>query len=137
MAGVLAGCACTLIGCTNSIEFDLAHDLVKGAHYDVEACVDGQCLSATLMVKDKEGWVVASADGIGIDTDRDSVGMNLAGDNYSGSHDVRVVVRDETGEVLTDHSGTYEFIKTEPNGGGFCGPTCWDASVQAPAAAAP
>lgn len=137
MAGVLAGCACTLIGCVNRIEFNLAHDLVKGVHYDVEVCLDGQCSSVTLMVKDREGWVVASGDGLGIDTDRDGVVLGLEGDDYSGVHDLSVTVRNETGDMLTDHTGTYEFVKTEPNGGGWCGPTCWHAVIEAPAARLP
>jgi hypothetical protein len=134
MAGVLTGCACTQIGCVNRVEFDLAHDLAFGVKYDVEACIDGACTSGSITIHDDIG---GAADGLWLYADHDMVVLDLEGDDYSGVHDLRVVVRDESEDVLTDHSGTYEFTKTEPNGGGFCGPTCWHAKIETPAVAAP
>lgn len=134
---VLAGCACTQIGCRNRIEFALDHDLVREVTYDIEVCIDATCRSASLTVVNPPNAVVAADERLSIDTELDQVRFQLAGDDYSGPHELRVFVGDETGAVLTDHSGSYEFIKTEPNGGGFCGPTCWHAEVTPPAARLP
>lgn len=132
LAAVLGGCACTQVGCANSVEFQIAADLVRGEHYDVEACLDDLCRSGTLMIKENPGWVVAATDdGLGIDTDAERVFLSLVDGDYSGEHELRVFVRHESGELLAEHAGTYEFAKTEPNGA-WCGPTCWDAVIEAP-----
>jgi hypothetical protein len=126
-AGFLAGCGCTAIGCNNQLRFAIGHDLIPGTPYDAAVCLDGTCA---------EGSLTARANGIGgvdgsfgLVAEQDTVGYTLGDGDFSGPHHVTFSLRDETGELLGEFDDTIEFTKTEPNGGGPCGPTCWSGEL--------
>ena len=118
--------ACTLIGCESQIEFQLSGDLERGETYQIEACVDEDCASATIQIPDS-GFVLEGP--FTLDADRDTVTVRLLGFDYSGTHAVSFSVSGPAGpvaEVETD----IDFERLEPNGPG-CEPVCWHATVLA------
>ena len=94
---------------------------------DEQNAADIRCHRPTL-----RGGFLAGEEGLQIWIDHDQVVLELPEGNYSGFHELSVDVRDKTGQLLTDHSGTYEFINAKPNEGWPCGPTCWHAAIEAP-----
>jgi hypothetical protein len=117
--------ACTLIGCESQLEFELSADLERGAAYDIEACVDGDCTSETVEIPDS-GFVIGGA--FTLDADRDTVTVRLIGDDYSGSHTVSLSIAGEG--LAAEVEAETEFERSQPNGPG-CEPICWHATVRA------
>ena len=118
--------ACTAIGCDSQLEFVLSADLVRGATYDVEACIAGDCTSASIEVP-ASGFAIEGP--FSVDADRDALALRLLGDDYSGSHTVSLTVTRDGGGVA-DVTTDVEFERQQPNGPG-CEPVCWFASVRA------
>jgi hypothetical protein len=125
MAGILAGCACTAVGCYNRLRFHPGIDLQSGVAYEIEACVDRSCIEA---MPDAIAASGTSGD-ISLSSDRDFVELALGDADLGGTRVVAFVVRDEAGAVVVSFEGPVAFTRTEPNGGWLCGPTCWSADV--------
>ena len=117
---------CTLIGCESQITFNLPVDLEPGQRYELEACVDGDCNSATLTLSDRgfgtSGPFVIPAAG-------NAVNVLLLGDDYSGLHQVSLTVIGPGGQVARIADEAVEFERVQPNGPG-CEPVCWQATVR-------
>lgn len=117
---------CTQIGCESYLLFELDVDLQPGLRYELEACVDGECTSETIVV-DRNGFSRSGA--IGIDAHRDTVGVTLFGDDYSGRHQVSLTVIGGPGGIARMAAEGIEFERVQPNGPG-CEPVCWQAIVR-------
>jgi hypothetical protein len=88
-------------------------------------CLDEACAEASLTAG---AYGTFGGDGkFSLRADQDTVEYVLGDGDLSGSHHVTFSLRNESGEVLGEFDETVEFTKTEPNGGGPCGPTCWSA----------
>jgi len=59
------------------------------------------------------------------------VELRLADDpgDLGGFHDITFTIRDDSDELVADYSNSIELVRSEPNGGWPCGPTCWSADV--------
>lgn len=117
--------ACRLIGCGSQVTFELEADVVRGTTYEVEACVDGECASATVDVPDA-GFAVSGP--FSVDADGDALTLRLLGDDYSGAHEVSLRVTGSDGLVVEAES-LVEFDRLQPNGRG-CAPVCWQVTVR-------
>lgn len=117
---------CTQIGCESHILFELGVDLQPGMRYEIEACVDGECTSESVVV-DPNGFSTVGA--IGVDAHRDTVGLRLLGDDYSGTHQVSLSIVGP-GMQISRITEAVEFERVQPNGPG-CEPVCWQAVVSA------
>lgn len=123
--------ACTAIGCESAVTIVADEDLMTGAEYVVEVCVDGRCERESLTVAEGGGAVGASSGGITIGTDVDTITYAVGDGDWSGVHRVTATVRDAaTGEVLVDVGQQVEFERSQPNGPG-CEPICWFAEIRA------
>ena len=122
---LLAGCACTQVGCDNRLRFHTGIDLQLHAAYAVEACIDGSC-SRAVLEQIGDAWDIE--DGLTLRADEDNVELAIGDGDFSGTHGVTFTVRDASNAVLASFEGPIEFAKSEPNGG-FCGPTCWSADI--------
>lgn len=118
--------ACTLIGCESHVRFELATDLEAGLTYAVEACVDGACTHETIDVA--PGAPLGAAGAITVDVTSDTVTLRLVGDDYSGAHEVSLVVTAGDDDVV-EIAAAAEFERLQPNGEG-CEPICWQATVR-------
>lgn len=132
-----SGCSgnggCTDIGCGSQVVFWTDADLQATVAYDVEACVDDVCESATLEVPEDrvaEGVVPSIEVGaLGLETDRDVVYFGLPDGNWSGSHQFSLVIRDAAGTIVADITQTGRFERMQPNGPD-CPPVCWMADIR-------
>jgi len=125
-AAFLAGCACTAIGCDNHLQFVTGNDIVPYMPYTAVVCVDDACAEGSLTPANG----LRALDGnFTLSVEQDTVGYVLDEGDLSGLHHVTFSLRDESGEVVGAFDDTIEFTKSEPNGGGTCGPTCWSAEL--------
>lgn len=122
--------ACTQIGCESAITFLVPHDLVAEESYEVEACVGVRCSTETLEVPAPAHgpYVGVDAGDITLMIDTDRVLLRLPEQDWSGTHEVSLVVRDASGTILTDAETETDFERQQPNGPD-CPPTCWFAEV--------
>lgn len=124
--------ACTLIGCESQVAFEIgdATDIVSGATYEVEACIDGQCESATVVVPPAQGAAIGAgvSGSLVLDPQQDIVTVRLIGGDYSGMHTLSLTLTGPDGQRTEIESDT-EFERSQPNGPG-CEPVCWQATVR-------
>ena len=124
--------ACTQIGCESQVVFEVGEltDIVSGATYEVEACIDGACQAATVEVPPAQGQAMAAgmSGSLFVDPAQDLVSVTLGGD-FSGMHTVSLTLVAPDGQRTEIESDT-EFQRSQPNGPG-CEPTCWQAIVRA------
>jgi len=125
--------ACTLIGCESQVVFELGEltDIVSGATYDVEACVEEACESASVEVPPAQGAATGAgmSDSLLVDPQQDLVAFRLIDGDYSGMHTVSLTLIGPDGQRIEIESET-EFKRSQPNGQG-CEPICWQAIVPA------
>lgn len=126
MAFLLAGCACTAVGCANELRLHLSADLVPGNAYDVTLCFDDACHSVTLEAPN--ATTGATSGPVWLWTHDDTVVIELGGGPFRSSHEVRFDLLDEDGEVLARFDDVIELVQSRPNGP-FCEPTCWSADI--------
>lgn len=140
---ILAGCVapvvpdppgliCTQIGCETQVVFELGADaIVSGATYEVEACIDGRCESATVAVPRAQGGAMGAgvSGSLVLDAQQDAVAFTLGDGDYSGMHEVSLTLVGPDGQRTEVVSDT-EFERGQPNGPG-CEPICWQATVRA------
>ena len=121
---------CTMIGCDSQVVFKLTADLVSAATYQVEACIDGACESASVRIPPRDGAAVGvgSNDAFTIDPTTDVVAFVLDGGDYSGPHQVSLRVAGDDLEPIEVAAET-EFERSQPNGPN-CEPVCWQATVR-------
>lgn len=121
---------CTAIGCDSNVTFELPVDLVAERAYDVRACVDAVCRSATLEVPapDDGPFTGTTANDLTLMVDADAITLALPVDDWQGQHRVSIVVRSAAGDVITEGASDPEFTAARPNGPD-CPPTCWRATV--------
>jgi hypothetical protein len=122
--------ACTLIGCESQVVFEIGTDIVSGTTYEVEACIDGLCESATVAVPPAQGQAMGAgvSGSLTLDPQQDLVTFRLSGDDYSGMHAVSLTLAGPDGQ-LTEMAAETEFERSQPNGPG-CEPVCWQALVR-------
>jgi hypothetical protein len=124
--------ACTLIGCESQVVFEVggATDILSGETYEVEACIDGDCTSATVEVPPAQGGAMGAglSDSLVVDPQQDLVTVRLSGGDYSGMHTVSLTLTGPDGQRTEIESDT-EFERSQPNGPG-CEPVCWQATVR-------
>lgn len=118
--------ACTLIGCESQVTFELSVDLAPGTTYEVEACIDGDCASATVEVPQAG---LATSGRFTVDAGRDALTLRLPDGDYGGAHGVTLSVAGSDG-VLVTVQNEVEFERLQPNGP-RCEPVCWQATVRA------
>lgn len=130
LAAALAGCACTAVGCFNRIQFAPGVDLVPGIAYHVDACFDDTCHEANVEAGQNGRAGVEGA--LTLWANQDTVELALGDDpgDLGGSHDVMFTIRDDSDELVAEYSNSIELVRTEPNGGWPCGPTCWSADIR-------
>jgi len=126
IVALLAGCACTAVGCDNRLRLHPGFDLQFDVAYEVEACIDGSCNEAVLEQQAGDSWDLE--DGLTLRADEDNIDLALGDGDFSGMHAVTFTVRDPSGAVLASFDGPIEFTRTQPNGQ-FCEPTCWSADI--------
>lgn len=126
LVGLLAGCACSAEGCDNRLRFHPEVDLQLNVAYEVHACVDGMC-QAAMLEQVGNAWDIE--DGLTLRADDDNIDLALGAGDFGGAHAVTFAVRDAAGVILAEFDGPIELTRSEPNGGGFCGPTCWSADI--------
>ena len=117
---------CTLIGCDSQVLFELDADLVAGAVYEVETCIDRACERAEIQMPAPG---VGSAGALTIDPFADSVAVLLPEGDYAGMHTVALTI---SGTLLgrIEIETEIQFERTQPNGPN-CPPVCWQAIVKA------
>jgi len=124
--------ACTLIGCESQVVFEVggATDIASGETYEVEACLNGVCESATVEVPPGQGAAMGAgvAGALVLDPQRDLVVLTLPGGDYGGMHTVSLTLTGPDGQRTEIESDT-EFERSQPNGLG-CEPVCWQATVR-------
>lgn len=122
--------ACTLIGCESQVAFEVGTDIVSGETYEVEACIDGECESATVVVPPAQGAAMGAgvSGSLMLDPQQDLVTLRLPGADYSGTHSVSLTMAGPDGQ-LTEMAADTEFERSQPNGQG-CEPVCWQAIVR-------
>ncbi len=122
--------ACTAIGCESQLAFDLGADLQPGGTYELEACIDGDCATATVPIPPPVDG--GGSFGVGgpftLDAGNDIVTVRLVGEDYSGAHEVSLTLAGTDG-LMIDVEATTEFERGQPNGPG-CEPICWQATVR-------
>lgn len=129
LAGLLAGCGCTLIGCNNRLSFNPGIDLLPEVAYRVEACFDDRCGQGSLQATGPPVDQAGLRGNLSLWADADRADFTLGEGDFGGSHRVTFSLRDARGEVLAAFAETIELTKSEPNGGWPCGPTCWSADL--------
>jgi hypothetical protein len=137
LATTLAGCQlfgpryCTGIGCESSVTFVLSADLSAEVGYDVEACLDALCDRQTLRVAMTHAGpsVGAFAGRLWLDQMTDDVSLTLPEGTYDGRYEVRLLVRDEAGDIIADVEAETAFERQQPNGP-RCEPVCWNARIE-------
>lgn len=122
--------SCTAIGCDSQVTFELPVDLVAETPYDVRACVDEVCRSATLTVPapDDGPYTGTTANDLTLVVDADAITLALPVDDWGGQHRTSIVVRGPAGDVITEAEADREFTAARPNGPD-CPPVCWQATV--------
>ena len=124
--------ACTLIGCESQVVFEVGGvtDIMSGATYEVEACIDGACESATVDIPPAQGQAMGAGVGgeLMLDPAQDVVVLRLSAGDYSGMHTVSLALTGPDGQRVEVESDT-EFERAQPNGPG-CEPICWQATVR-------
>lgn len=128
--GAQRGSTCTLIGCDSGVTFELAGDLVEQTPYEVRACVDELCRSATLEVPAPEDgpFTGITVNDLTLMTDTDTILLTLPEGDWGGRHEVSIVVRDASGQIIERGDANPELLAEQPNGP-KCPPTCWRATV--------
>ena len=125
--------ACTLIGCESQVVFELGDltDILSGATYEIEACVDGTCESASVEVPPAQGQAMGAgmSGSLLVDPQQDLVSFRLSGGDYGGMHTVSLTLLGPDGQRIEIESDT-GFERGQPNGPG-CEPICWQAIVRA------
>ena len=117
---------CTLIGCDSHVRFGLVVDLKPGETYDIEACVDGNCVAEMVRVRQRGD---GTREPFVVDARTDTVVFVLPAGDYSGTHTVSLAVRGADLEPIQIQADT-EFERSQPNGAD-CPPVCWQAIVTA------
>lgn len=137
-AASLTGCGlglsdCSAVGCENTVAFNLTGtDLRHEVAYEVEACLDDDCSTATIEVATEDAEGVALT-GLGegpimLLTDTDQITLTLPQGDYSGAHRVRLVVETAEDGVLVNLDQQTDFEREYPNGPD-CEPVCWRAEI--------
>jgi hypothetical protein len=127
VAAVLSACACTAAGCDNRVSFLPDVDLERQVEYEVEACFDGVCETARLIVDGPGTGDVEGALTLWEDADRFE--LAIGDGDFGGTHAVSFTILDASGTLLAQTAGEIELIRTQPNGA-FCPPTCWSGTVE-------
>jgi hypothetical protein len=129
MAILLAGCACTAIGCDNRIEFVLGFDVERAVTYDANVCFDGRCEVASISFDGRPPTQTGAIAGVlTLWEDTDRLELHLGDGEFGGSHRVTLALVDESGASVADYDGEIELTRSQPNGA-FCEPTCWSARI--------
>lgn len=131
VGGLLTGCGCTQAGCESQVIFHLTADLRNGVAYDVEACLDDDCSTATIevpVVGGDEPFTGLEEGGILLLTDSDEIHLTLPEGDYGGAHRVSLDVRTSDGDVVVTVDEQTDFERYRPNGP-LCEPVCWLAEV--------
>ncbi len=128
MAILLAGCACTAIGCDNLIEFVIDFDVERDVTYVANLCFDGRCEVASLSFDGPATQTGALEGAFTLWEDTDRLEFHLRDGDFGGSHRVTLVLRDPSGASVADYDGEMELTRSQPNGA-FCEPTCWSARI--------
>ncbi len=131
LGSLLSACACTQIGCANQIRFHPAVDLAVETPYEVTACLDAVCASATLIASDPDDGAIV--DRLSLWAGADEVVFDLGDGDLSGARQLTFTIQDRNGVALAEFEDTVELGSTQPNGP-MCGPTCWGAEIALEAA---
>jgi hypothetical protein len=121
---------CTLIGCDSQIVFELDDgELVPGFAYELEACFDHRCETATVELPE-HGAAMGVNGALSASAEEDIVALVLPEGDYPGVHTARLRVQplDGGGEAFEATVET-ELERTQPNGPD-CPPVCWQAVVR-------
>lgn len=133
---LVAGCAllpleCSAAGCENVVVFSLADDLRNGITYQVEACVDDRCTTATMEVPDQDGedgpHTGQQQGDITLRTDLDEITLQLPDGDYGGTRQLSLTIMAD-GHDLVAATAVVEFVRDSPNGAN-CPPHCWRADL--------
>ena len=116
---------CTLIGCDSQVVFEMPADLEASRSYDVEACIDQRCESATIKIPPRGVGLVGS---FMVDAATDVVTMSLPEGDYGGVHAVSLTLSGADVEPVEIDAET-EFERGQPNGPD-CPPVCWRAIIR-------
>ena len=125
---VLAGCACTQIGCNNQITFALPFEVQPDVGYAVLACIDERCSDAVLTIDGGDLQRAAISGDLSLSADTDRLELHLGDGDLQGSHHVTLSFRDDAGASVATFEDEVELAPSQPNGS-FCGPVCWSAQV--------
>jgi hypothetical protein len=128
-AGPFGASACTEIGCTSAVVFNVSEDLVAGETYEVEACAADVCRSARLSVPRGDDVVSVTADGLELFPERDQVRLDLPNDDDGRTRTVMLTITDESGDRIVDATAEADFEQQRPNGPD-CPPVCWVGQVR-------
>jgi len=112
------GMFCTQIGCESQVLFEIGNDtIVSGATYEVEACIDGRCESATVVVPRAQGAAMGAgmSGSLMLDPQRGLVAFTLNTGDYSGLHEVSLTLVGPDGQ-RTEIVSDIEFERGQPTG---------------------
>lgn len=120
--------ACTEIGCRSLLTVELTDaDVVGDTTYNVEVCVDDDCVSSRVTVdvrNDQDEAVLGEDGGVVLRADQDLVEYSLAGDGYGETAAVSFTLTDADGNVVAEANDQEVPIeRSQPNGPG-CPPLC-------------
>ena len=118
--------ACTAIGCDSQVVFELTPvDLVAGRTYEIEACLEDECWSAT--VEPPADVVAGGRGGLTVEPQRDVIVLVLPEGDHGGSRGVTLEI--ETGDGQTwGIEADIDLERVQPNGPA-CLPVCWQATI--------
>lgn len=126
LASILAACGCSAAGCANQVRFHPAVDLTLGTAYEVIACLDEMCSTATLITDDL--GTAALADRLALWPEADQIDFDIGSGDLGGAHHVSFAIRDADGVLLASFDDSIELESSQPNGP-FCEPTCWGLDI--------
>ena len=125
---LLGACGCTQVGCDNRVSYRAPFDVERDVTYSVEMCFDGACMADDLRVEGPIG-VTGDIDGsLALWENTDRVELAIGDGDFGGSHEVTVVIKAPSGDILAEFADTVELTRTQPNGA-FCDPTCWSVDI--------
>jgi hypothetical protein len=121
--------ACTAIGCDSQVVFELDDgQLVPGFAYEIEACLDDGCETATVELREHGAAIGGANGGLTVSAEEDVVALILPDADYPGVHTARLRVRPVGGEAFEAAVETM-LERSQPNGPD-CPPVCWQATVE-------